>query len=368
MMKFTVDDAIPYLRGVLEPYGEVEYLPGNKISRADLLATDAMIIRTRTKCNEALLAGTPVKFIATATIGTDHIDGKALDRMGIQYVNAPGCNARSVAQYIASVIFRDTHDPAGKTIGIIGAGHVGTQVESVAVALGMNVLRNDPPRARKEGPAGFVPLETILKESDYVTLHTPLDMDSPDRTWHLANEEFFCKMAKQPLFINASRGEVTDPAALIAALLSKKIRGAALDVWEDEPEIDPELLAMVRYATPHIAGYSADGKANGTMMSVRALADFFGLEPLKDFQPQGVPMPETPVITPDPGHAVRDCVLASYDVLRDDALLRGSPETFEAQRKHYPLRREFGAYRIGNPEALHSSAMHTLKNLGFTIS
>ena len=368
-MKFTVDDAIPYLRGVLEPFGTVEYLPGKNITRQDLLETDAMIIRTRTKCDNSLLAGTPVKFIASATIGTDHVDLEAMKRLGIHFVNAPGCNAMSVAQYFASVVINEARrtksDLAGKTLGIIGVGHVGSKVESVARALDMNVLRNDPPRQKAEGAHQFVPLETVLQEADYITLHVPLDQASEYRTYHLADEDFFNRLQKKPFFINASRGEVVDPNALKAALITHRISGAALDVWEDEPEIDPALLNMVRYATPHIAGYSADGKANGTTMSIRALAEFYGIDDLKNFTVKNVPVPgETDLILPQED-AVGTAVLSTYDVLRDDRILRESPETFEKQRSRYPLRREFAAYRIKNCIELNEPDLEVLQLLGF---
>lgn len=368
-MKFTVDDAIPYLRGVLEPYGTVEYLPGKAITRQDLMQTDAMIIRTRTKCNEALLAGTPVKFIASATIGMDHMDLAVLQRMGISYANAPGCNAMSVAQYVTSVLVRESRRTQtvleGKTLGIIGVGHVGKKVEGVARALGMRVLRNDPPRAKAEGEQHFVSLETIQREADYITLHVPLQDDPEYGTYHLADESFFNGLKKQPFFLNASRGEVTDSNALKAALITRKISGAALDVWEDEPEIDRTLLNMVRYATPHIAGYSADGKANGTAMSVRAVAECFGLDGLKDFEVKDIPSPQTTELFLRSGDVVSEAVFASYDVLTDDRILRDSPETFEKQRSQYPLRREFSAYRVMNCQQIEETDLEVLQLLGF---
>ena len=368
-MKFTVDDAIPYLRGVLEPFGTVEYLPGKNITRQDLLDTDAMIIRTRTKCDESLLAGTPVKFIASATIGMDHVDLEAMKRLGIHFVNAPGCNAMSVAQYFASVVINEARrtksNLAEKTLGIIGVGHVGTKVESVARALGMNILRNDPPRQKAEGSSQFVSLETVLQEADYITLHVPLDENSEYRTYHLADEEFFNSLAKKPFFINASRGEVVDSNALKAALITHRISGAALDVWEDEPEIDRTLLNLVRYATPHIAGYSADGKANGTAMSIRALAEFFNIEALKHFTVENVPVPGETELTLPCDDAVGTAVLTTYDVLRDDHILRESPDTFEKQRSCYPLRREFAAYKIKNCIEINEPDLEVLQLLGF---
>lgn len=369
MLKITADDAIPFLRGVFEPFAQVTYLPGAAIAQSDLKDTDALIIRTRTKCNAKMLAGTGVRIIASATIGMDHVDTAECEKLGIRCVNAPGCNASSVAQYMVSVLAAESAETgkalAGRTLGIVGVGHVGKKVAAAAAALGMKVLLNDPPRARAEGPAGFVGLDRILAESDYITMHTPLDRNYPDRTYHLADEEFFLKAVRKPFFINASRGPVTDRNALKSALITGRIRGAALDVWEDEPDIERELLDMVRIATPHIAGYSADGKAAGTAMAVRAVASFFGIDALADFQPSGVPSPDPAVLTLPADHPVEAAVFASYDVRKDDAALRKDPGSFESLRKHYPVRREFPAYRIGNAEKISPAARSVLRSLGF---
>ena len=370
MLKIIADDAIPFLRGVFEPFAQVTYLPGAAIAGADLKDTDALIIRTRTKCNGKMLAGTGVKIIASATIGMDHVDTAECEKLGIRCVNAPGCNAASVAQYMVSVLTAESVESgkalAGRTLGIVGVGHVGKKVAAAAAALGMRVLLNDPPRARAEGPSGFVSLDRILAESDYITMHTPLNRDYPDRTYHLADEEFFLKAARKPFFINASRGPVTDQDALKSALITGRIRGAALDVWEDEPDISRELLDMVKIATPHIAGYSADGKATGTTMAVRAVAAFFGIDALSDFHPDGVPSPDPAVLTVSAEHPVESAVLSVYDVRKDDASLRNDPDFFESLRKHYPVRREFPAYRIGNADRISASARSTLRALGFS--
>ena len=369
MLKIIADNAIPFLRGVFEPFAQVTYLPGAAIAQADLKDTDALIIRTRTKCNAKLLAGTGVRIIASATIGMDHVNTAECEKLGIRCVNAPGCNASSVAQYIVSILTADAVETgrplAGRTLGIVGVGHVGKKVAAAAEALGMRVLRNDPPRARAEGPDGFAELDRILAESDFITMHTPLNREHPDGTYHLANEDFFLKAAKKPFFINASRGLVTDQNALKCALITGRIRGAALDVWEDEPDINRELLDMVKIATPHIAGYSADGKANGTSMSVRAVAKFFGIDSLADFSPEGVPAPDPAVLTVSESCPVESAILSVYDVRRDDAALRSAPENFESLRAHYPVRREFPAYRIGNADRISASARSILRALGF---
>jgi len=371
-VKIVADDRIPFLHGVFEPYAEVVYLPGNEISREAVANSDALIVRTRTKCNAGLLNGTSVRMIATATIGFDHIDTAYCAAHGIEWANAPGCNAASVAQYIASVLIRESlkrDTPLrGKVLGVIGVGHVGGKVVELGRKLGMTVLLNDPPRARIEGENNFSPLQRLCRESDFLTLHVPLVRDGEFRTVHLANEDFFLACLKKPFFINASRGETTSPDALTSALLTKRICGAALDVWEDEPDINTSLMNLLDFATPHIAGYSLDGKANGTAASVQTIAKHFGIADLADFYPARIPSPATPVIElNDNKNAVAKAILSSYDVLSDDARLRDAPERFEKLRGDYPLRREFPAYSTVCGPAVSSAVREQLKALGFCV-
>ena len=369
MLKIVADDKIPFLRGALEPYAEITYLPGGKITRNDLLHADALITRTRTKCNAELLDGTAVKFIATATIGYDHIDTAYCRAHGIAWTNAPGCNSGSVMQYITSLLLRYSLKTGRRlkemTLGIVGVGNVGSKVAKAAKLLGMEVLLNDPPRERQEGAGKYSPLDAILEKSDIITFHVPLIRTGSDATFHLADRSFFERASKQPFLINSSLGKVVDNAALKEALKTGKLRGAALDVWENEPEIDLGLLNLLDYATPHIAGYSADGKANGTSMSVNALASFFAL-PLYEFEPD-VPRPEDPLIRiPSEGASeeqLAKAVFRSYDILSDDQRLRMSPAAFEKLRGDYPLRREFAAYRISGADDLAT----TYSGLGFQI-
>jgi len=376
-MKVVADDKIPFLKGVLEPYCDsVVYLPGGKTRPEDVADADALITRTRTKCNEKLLAGSKVKFIATATIGFDHFDTAWLDAAGITWTNAPGCNSSSVKQYITSVLLNLAADHGialrGKTLGVVGVGNVGSKVAAAGRALGMNVLLNDPPRAEKEGAGEFVSLERIQAEADFVTLHVPLTETGSDRTYHLADAAFLQKLKPGAFFINSSRGEVCDNSALKAALLAKTIRGAVLDVWENEPEIDLELLRLLDYATPHIAGYSTDGKANGTAMSVAALSRFFNLK-LKDWYPSHVPGPDCREIAlADRGSFEKTLLAAvsvSYDVKGDSSRLRASPETFEKQRGDYPLRREFPYYTVAvkSGSRLNPEITAALRELGFNL-
>jgi erythronate-4-phosphate dehydrogenase len=353
-MKIVADSHIPFLRGVLEPFAEVVYLPGRAITNAGLKDADALIVRTRTTCDAALLDGTKVRFIATATIGYDHVDTAYCAKRGIAWTNAEGCNSASVQQYIASALIHCSRSMdlpfTGKTIGIVGVGNVGSKVARLCSTLEMNILLNDPPRARNEGPAAFVPLETILAESDFISLHVPLNPDGPDKTLRLADAGFLSHLKQQQVLFNTCRGEVADGAALLDALRAKRVRAAVLDVWEHEPEIDLGLLEHIAIGTPHIAGYSADGKANGTAMSVQALSRFLGL-PLNDWYPGTIPAPAQPHLEADcrgrsTADVLAELILATYDIASDDRRLRSSPGTFEQQRAEYPIRREFPAYHV----------------------
>lgn len=323
-MKIVCDDKIPFLRGVLEPYARVEYIKGSDFTRSDVLNADALIIRTRTRCDAKLLEGSSVRFIATATIGYDHIDTLWCAQHGISWANAPGCNSSSVRQWVGSVLETLSHKIGfslkDKTLGIVGVGHVGSKVEELARSLGMNVLLCDPPRAEKEGQEYFVDLNTLIHRSDIVTLHVPLDKS----TFHLFDAKALSLLHTGQILLNSSRGEVVDDDALKELLHSKKKIHAVLDVWEHEPAIDTELLNLVEIGTPHIAGYSADGKADGTSQAVRAVAKALGIKELADFKVTDIPQPSEPV----------------YDVLVDDAHLRARPQDFERLRSDYPLRRE----------------------------
>ncbi|MCX6144203.1 MAG: 4-phosphoerythronate dehydrogenase PdxB [Ignavibacteriales bacterium] len=373
-MKIVVDKKIPFINGVLEKYAEVVYLEGREISRSDLLNADALIVRTRTKCNKELLEGTPVRFIASATIGFDHIDTAFCESKKIFWTNAAGCNSSSVQQYIAGALVYLSEKLnlalAEITIGVVGVGNVGSKVAKLCQTIGMQVLLNDPPRERKEGSDGFVSLDTIVEKSDIITLHVPLNRDGIDKTFHMGDESFFSRLRKDQILINSSRGEVLDTGALKSSRRESKLAACLLDVWEHEPEIDRDLLDLVDIGTPHIAGYSADGKANGTSMSVQALSRFFGLD-LNAWIPQTVPPPERPIIELDCTGLDQQAIFVrlvrhTYDILTDDRRLRESPQTFEKQRGKYPLRREFTAYtvRLRNASADVRSLARTM---GFSI-
>lgn len=373
-MKIIADNKIPYLKGVLEPFADVEYLPGNEITREHLKDAGALLTRTRTKCNKELLEGTSVKFIATATIGFDHIDTEWCKQNGIYWTNAPGCNSGSVYQYVASALVqlsvKHGFNFKDRSLGVIGIGNVGKKIVKLGEWLGMRVLLNDPPRQRNEGSCGFVSLEGIIRECDIITCHVPLNTEGPDRTFHLFDDKILRKLHPNTLLINSSRGEVVDNAALKNILKEKRIAGAVLDVWENEPDIDTGLMDLLDIATPHIAGYSGDGKANGTTMSVQALSKHFNL-PLTRWFAEDIPLPEVTKFNLDctgklKQQVISEAILKTYNILEDDARLRASVPTFEKQRGNYPLRREFHAFTI-KLENNHSDINKTLSGLGFKI-
>ncbi len=373
-IKIVADNKIPFLKGALEPFAEVRYISANEITNASLRDVDALITRTRTTCNAELLDGTAIKFIATATIGFDHIDDNYCRKHSITWVSAPGCNSSSVMQYIGSALLtlaiKKNLTLADCTIGIVGAGNVGKKVARLATAFGMNVLCNDPPRMRDEKNLDFVSFDEILMKSDIITFHVPLNKTGIDKTYHLADDAFFERLRKGTILINSSRGSVVETNALKNAIKSG-IVSAVLDVWESEPTIDRELLEMTDIATPHIAGYSADGKANGTSMSVHAVSQFFNLGVPVTWYPE-VPLPDTKSnLTVDCTNKLLqeilgEVILPTYQILNDDERLRKSPETFEQQRSSYPIRREYPTYelKLHNPD---SETVTTFQRLGFTL-
>lgn len=337
-MKVIVDNKIPYIREALaELADEVVYLPGKAFTPDIVRDADALITRTRTLCNRDLLAGSKVQFIGTATIGFDHIDTAYCKEAGITWSNCPGCNAGAVEQYIHSVLLLLQQEKGLKLknacIGIVGVGHVGSRIKQLAEKLGMKVLLNDPPR-EAQGESGFTDLQTLAQCCDVITFHTPLVKQGDFPTYHLADESFFASLQRQPYIINTSRGEVIDENALREALNKRLIKDAVIDVWEHEPNIALDLLNRIFIGTPHIAGYSADGKANATRMTLEAFCKFFGKEMKFTILPPDMPHPPF-----DSNENIRQ--LQIYDPRRDCAELRNHPELFEQLRGDYPLRREY---------------------------
>ena len=338
-MKIVIDDKIPYIREAISRItADAVYKKGTEISAEDVRDADALIVRTRTRCDEALLKGSSVKFVATATIGFDHIDASYMRRAGIEWMSCPGCNAASVAQYVRSVLLllkRQKGMPLeSSTIGIVGCGHVGSKVKEVAEEYGMHVLVCDPPRQERGDEGQFVTMDEIERQCDVITFHVPLTKDGPHPTYHLAGDGFFDRLGQRPVIINTSRGAVVDNDALLSALIYNKVRDAVIDTWENEPCINLRLMDKAWIATPHIAGYSADGKVNADNMVLEGLCRHFGISvPCRICPP---PLPETfvPAATDD------DLRLQLYNPLDDSARLKASPESFEEQRGNYPLRRE----------------------------
>jgi len=341
IMKIVADKHIPFLEGVFEPYADVVYIDGRSITHEDLIDADALIIRTRTRCDADLLDGTPVKIIATATIGTDHIDLDYCKEKGIEVHNAEGCNAGGVMQYVFSALYGVASRKAikldGCTFGIVGVGHVGSKVEAMARYLGFDVLLCDPPRAAAEGEEGFCSLEYLLANSQIVTMHVPLD----ETTRGMADENFFLRMQPGTIFINAARGEIMDESALKEAY--PKLGAAIIDTWNNEPDVDEELIDMVDVATPHIAGYSYQGKQNGTATAVRFVARYFGIENLYDFYPENDQPDHEPVLLDlkDKKQGEIAAVFQyNYPIFTDDFRFRMEPDNFEKMRSAYQYRRE----------------------------
>lgn len=374
MIRIVADHKIPFLKGALEGVARVDYLPGDRIRRQDLLDADALITRTRTKCERSLLEGTGVRFIASATIGYDHIDTDYCREAGIQWTNAPGCNASSVRQYFVSVLLYLASEKGLKlkdlTLGVVGVGNVGSKVAAAAKALGMKVLLNDPPRARKEGSASFVSLSEIQKYADVISMHVPLNRGGEDNTLHLVNRDFIAELKTGTILLNTSRGKVLKESDLVAGIKSGSLSEVVLDVFEDEPVINPELLEVITLATPHIAGYSLDGKANGTGMAVRAISRHFGLGK-DDWQATNIPVPDQDQILGDATSGSLDEVLweifrNTYDVSADDARLRKCPGAFESLRGDYPFRREPQAYSVRLFQG-YDEIRDILEKLGFSM-
>lgn len=339
-LKIVADSGIPFLKGVFEPYADILYKDGSEICAADVADADALIIRTRTKCDRTLLAGSHVSAIATATIGMDHIDMDFCRSNGIEVHNAKGCNAGGVMQYVFSALYGVCAHSGikldGKVFGIIGVGSVGSRVARMAGYLGFDVLMCDPPRAQKEGSDAFVDLDTLLDESDIVTLHTPLD----ETTRNMADESFFCKMKLGAIFINAARGEIVDEQALLNA--SPKLGALIIDTWANEPYVNRDLIEAADIATPHIAGYSYQGKMNGTAVAVQAIARRFGIYKLYDFYPSELPfdVPQKLQLSGLSQGEIAATFQYNYPVFADDFIFRMNPGDFEKIRNNYNYRRE----------------------------
>lgn len=333
-LKIVIESHIPFVKGIFEPFAKVVYASPEEITAELMVDADALMTRTRTKVNEKLLGNSRCKVVATATIGTDHIDLDWCSKVGIRVYNAPGSNAPAVAQYVFASIIRclGDSDLSKKTIGIIGVGNVGKIVEKWARSLGMNVLLNDPPRAIKEGAEKFSSLDEIAEKADIITFHTPMTRCGEFPTYHLCSAEFLAGLCKKPMIINSARGPVADNNALLEALKNGIISHLAIDCWENEPDISPELLKAADIATPHIAGYSASGKTRASAVAVAAIARELGIH--AEFKMK--------IPAPAPESVKTSEIYSSYDPLTDTDLLRQHPQLFENLRNNYVLRKEVG--------------------------
>ena len=387
-MLIVADENIPYAREAFVRLGEMRLMPGREMTAAAVREADVLFVRSVTLVNQELLRGSRVRFVGTATIGTDHIDLEYLRQAGVAFSAAPGSNANSVAEYVAAALLlvaqRQDRLPANRSIGIIGVGNVGSRVAANVEALGMRALLNDPPLERTTGDPRYLPLDDLFA-CDFITLHVPLEKHGADPTYHMVDAAFLAKMRSDAVLLNTSRGAVVDNAALLAALEAGELAGTVLDVWEGEPEINPALLNRAMLGTPHIAGYSLDGKANGTEMIYRAACQALDIEPEWDAG-QSMPPPQIPELLINASdrpieEILREAVLRIYPIENDDAPLRIINELpaneraagFDRLRKEYPTRREFqntaiklvgGLGRRGGNEAL----AEKLRTLGFRIA
>lgn len=363
MKKIVCATNMPFAQEAFETLGHVRILEGRRICRTDLADTEILAIRSTTKVDRELLEGTGVRFVGTATIGTDHLDISWLEQAGIRWCYAPGCNANSVSEYVTAALLvlarRFNWRLDQMTLGVVGVGHVGSRVVQKAQALGLRVLQNDPPRQRATGDPTFVSLQRLQEEADILTLHVPLTKEGPDPTWHMVNAAFFDRLARPITLINAARGAVVDTEALKRAIRSGRVRHAILDTWEGEPLVDLDLLAAVDLGTPHIAGYSFEGKVMGTVMVYEEACRFLGVLPAWRHEPH-MPSPKISEWTVDAaGRREEECleeaVRSVYDIEADDRRFRamaaipdpgGRATFFDRLRREYPERREFPSLRV----------------------
>lgn len=380
-MKIVCAASVLFAEEAFETLGETLVLPDRQISRGFLQDARALIIRSKTPVNSDLLDDTAVEFVGTATAGFDHMDTRYLDRKGIAWCAAPGCNANSVAEYVVAALCHIAHVRSltlrDLTLGVIGVGQVGSRVVQKGQAVGMRVLQNDPPLALATGDPVFRPLEEVLAEADILTLHVPLTREGKFPTYHMCNCHFFEHVKPGCIFVNAARGEVVDSESLLFALERHIVSDAVLDTWENEPLISPELLARVRIATPHIAGYSFEGRLNGTLAVYREACHYFEAEPA--WVPDESEFPPIIEIACDARGKSLEAILcevirAVYDIREDDAALREAvamtPDArgthFDRLRRSYRMRREFTATRVKLTHA-DAAVSETLRRLGFVL-
>nr|WP_113865063.1 4-phosphoerythronate dehydrogenase PdxB [Brenneria salicis]NMN91032.1 erythronate-4-phosphate dehydrogenase [Brenneria salicis ATCC 15712 = DSM 30166]RBP66528.1 4-phosphoerythronate dehydrogenase [Brenneria salicis ATCC 15712 = DSM 30166]RLM32023.1 erythronate-4-phosphate dehydrogenase [Brenneria salicis ATCC 15712 = DSM 30166] len=370
-MKILVDENMPYARELFSRLGEVRAVPGRPLPVEALKGADALMVRSVTNVNAELLNGAAVKFVGSATAGTDHVDQNWLAANGIGFSAAPGCNAIAVVEYVFSSLLmlaeRDGFQLRDKTVGIVGVGNVGGRLNARLQAWGVKTLLCDPPRAARVDDEAFLPLETLVRDADILTLHTPLYAQGPYKTEHLIDETVLNNFADGRILINACRGPVVDNTALLAVLKRGKQLSVILDVWEPEPALSTELLERVDIGTAHIAGYTLEGKARGTTQIFAAWSEFIG-DPQQVALSSLLPAPEFATLTltlPLNQALLKRLVHLVYDVRRDDALLRQVAHQdggFDRLRKHYQERREWSSLHVICTD---SASAACLNKLGF---
>ncbi len=350
MRKIVIDSKIPYIKGVLEPYFEVVYLDGNAISPSEALGASALIVRTRTVCNKSLLEGSSVECIATATIGYDHIDIEYCKEAGIDVYTSAGCNASGVVQYVIAAIYASKRSPDTTTVGIIGCGNVGGLLSKTLRKLGFKVLCSDAPRRDNGNFNEHIDIDELVSKSDIITFHTPLIKDGCYKTYHLASGSLFSRAKEGVMIINSSRGEVVDTLALIDAIKSKKVCCSAIDVWEEEPNINTELLGMVDIATAHIAGYTRKGKERGTEIAVQHIASKFNIDELKQWKIGSMQLDLIDLEVSESGSVadknskwreITDLMPQFFDIKAQTSYLKSHKMEFEEIRGNYLYRKEY---------------------------
>jgi len=380
-MKIIADKAIPFVQSFFQTIGNVVLFDGDQISASDLSDADVLLVRTVTRVDRQLLQDSNIKFVGTATSGHDHIDINYLSENNIGFAHAPGCNARSVAEYVLSSLFvlaeQNGIDLSDKAIGIIGCGHVGSTVLGLLSSLGIRCLVYDPPLQASGSEVVFSQIDEILR-ADIITIHVPLVSDGAYATRNMVDDDFFASLRQDVILINTSRGEVVDEKALGDFIDSRPDCTVVLDVWQHEPAIDTTLLQKASIATPHIAGYSIDAKFNGTSMIYKQICSYFNTGNTEVALPV---LPERMLnlikIRDYTDHisAIGQAVLASYDIREDDAVMRqvlqipeaGRGAYFSRVRNNYRSRREFpgSTVSLAMPDRLLSTK---LSKLGFTVT
>jgi len=372
-MNIYIDENIPYAKDFFSDLGDLKFFAGRSVTAEQLADADVLLVRSITKVNEQLLAlNKSLKFVGTATIGTDHVDQQYLQKRGIKFSSAPGCNKISVAEYVLSSLLvlaeKQQFQLNTKTLAIVGAGNTGSAVYQRLNALGVNCKLYDPPLQLAGDARDFCSFEEVLN-ADIISLHVPKTLDGPFPTMHMFDENTLNKLTKEQILVNASRGEVIDNQVLLQLAQQDKHPTLILDVWENEPQIDKQLLAFVEIATPHIAGYSLDGKVRGTEMLYQTLCALLDIEPkhrLKDFVAQAA-INQISVSQNMDQALLKSLMHLIFDVRRDDALFRqmiDQPDGFDTMRKTYQERRELSTLLV------HSSVEQTtlLESLGFSTN